>query len=103
MAVMTQLLATLRAQQLAADTESSPFLDALALDIRVITDEDILADNNYGRLQLGADLRLIGTRRRPGCQDARSCARAVNYSWAQRTPSTPARLISPTRLPSSLL
>ena len=66
MAVMTQLLATLRAQQLAADAESSPFLDALALDIRVITDEDILVDNNYGRLQLGADLRLIGTAQTPG-------------------------------------
>jgi outer membrane protein assembly factor BamA/autotransporter translocation and assembly factor TamB len=66
MAVMTQLLATLRAQQLAADAESSPFLDALALDIRVITDEDILVDNNYGRLQLGADLRLVGTAQTPG-------------------------------------
>jgi autotransporter translocation and assembly factor TamB len=66
MAVMTQLLATLRAQQLAADAESSPFLDALALDVRVITDEDILVDNNYGRLQLGADLRLVGTAQTPG-------------------------------------
>ncbi|HEX2462647.1 MAG TPA: translocation/assembly module TamB domain-containing protein, partial [Vicinamibacterales bacterium] len=53
-------------QQLAADAESSPFLDALALDIRLITDEDILVDNNYGRLQLGADLRLIGTAQTPG-------------------------------------
>jgi outer membrane protein assembly factor BamA len=66
MAVMTQLLATVRAQQLAADAESSPFLDALALDIRLITDEDIFVDNNYGRLQLGADLRLVGTAQTPG-------------------------------------
>ena len=32
----------------------------------MITDEDILVDNNYGRLQLGADLRLIGTAQTPG-------------------------------------
>jgi outer membrane protein assembly factor BamA len=66
MAVVTGLLATLQAQQTTAAAEPSPFLDALALDIRVITDEDILVDNNYARLQLGGDLRIIGTARTPG-------------------------------------
>ena len=66
MAVVTGLLASMRAQQLTANAAPSPFLEALALDIRVITDEDVLVDNNYGRLQLGADLRLIGTAQTPG-------------------------------------
>jgi len=66
MAVVTGLLATLRAQQLTANAEPSPFLEALALDIRLITDEDVLVDNNYGRLQLAADLRVIGTAQTPG-------------------------------------
>ena len=61
LAVVTGLLAASRAQQLAAASEASPLLDALALDVRVVTDEDIFVDNNYGRFQLGADLRLIGT------------------------------------------
>ena len=61
LAVVTGLLAASHAQQLAAATEASPLLDALALDVRVVTDEDIFVDNNYGRFQLGADLRLIGT------------------------------------------
>jgi outer membrane protein assembly factor BamA/autotransporter translocation and assembly factor TamB len=66
MAVVTGLLASLQSQQLSAEAESSPFLDALALDIRVITDEDLLVDNNYARLELGGDLRIIGTARTPG-------------------------------------
>ena len=61
LAVVTGLLAASRAQQLAAAAEASPLLDALALDVRIVTDEDIFVDNNYGRFQLGADLRLIGT------------------------------------------
>ena len=61
MAVVTGLLATLQTRQLAAGGESARGLEALALDVRVITDEDLLVDNNYARVQLGADLRLIGT------------------------------------------
>jgi outer membrane protein assembly complex protein YaeT len=55
----------LRTQRLAAVAESSPALDALALDVRVITDEDVIVDNNYGRFQLGGDLRVIGTAAAP--------------------------------------
>ena len=61
LAVVTGLLASFRTSTLAAATEPSPFLDALALDVRLLTDEDISVDNNYGRFQLGGDLRVIGT------------------------------------------
>ena len=36
-------------------------LDRLMLDIELVTDEDLVVDNNYARLQIGADLRVIGT------------------------------------------
>ena len=35
--------------------------DLVTLDVEVVTDEDVLVDNNYGQLQIGADLRVIGT------------------------------------------
>jgi outer membrane protein assembly factor BamA len=65
MAVVTGLLAGLRTQRLAAAAEPSPVLDALALDVRLLTDEDILVDNNYARAQLGGDLHIIGTASAP--------------------------------------
>ena len=65
MAVVTGLLAGLRTQRIAATTDPSPVLDALALDVRLITDEDIIVDNNYARVQLGGDLRIIGTASAP--------------------------------------
>jgi outer membrane protein insertion porin family len=65
LAVVTGLLTTLRTRRLAAAAEPSPFLDALQLDVRLITDEDIIVNNNYGRFQLGGDLRVIGTAAAP--------------------------------------
>ena len=65
MAVVTGLLAGLRTQRIAAATESSPLLNRLALDVRVLTDEDVIVDNNYARVQLGGDLRVIGTAAAP--------------------------------------
>jgi outer membrane protein assembly factor BamA/autotransporter translocation and assembly factor TamB len=64
LAVVTGLLATLQAAGVAATAvaaEGPTLLDRLALDVRLVTDEDILVDNNYGQFQLGADLRVIGT------------------------------------------
>ena len=61
LAVVTGLLAALRTRSLAAAAEPSPLLDALMLDIRLLTDEDIIVDNNYGEFEVGGDLRLIGT------------------------------------------
>jgi outer membrane protein assembly factor BamA/autotransporter translocation and assembly factor TamB len=65
LAVVTGLLASLRTRRLAAAAEPSPLLDALALDVRLLTDEDIIVDNNYGRFQVGGDLRVIGTASAP--------------------------------------
>ena len=64
-AVVTGLLAGMRAGRSLASAggapASSPLSEALALDVRVLTDEDISVDNNYGRFQVGTDLRIIGT------------------------------------------
>ena len=61
LAVVTGLLANLRAAGVAAAAERPDTLDRLALDFRLVTDEDIVVDNNYGQFELGADLRVIGT------------------------------------------
>lgn len=41
------------------------YLDRLALDVSVSTEEDIVIDNNYGRFEAGANVRLQGTAMRP--------------------------------------
>jgi outer membrane protein assembly factor BamA/autotransporter translocation and assembly factor TamB len=66
LAVVAGLLAGQRAQRLAVGTvDSSPLLEALALDIALLTEEDIIVNNNYGRFQLGGDLQLVGTAAAP--------------------------------------
>ena len=69
LAVVTGILAGMRAQALTTGaggvTEASPIMSALALDVRLITEDDVIVDNNYGRLNLGADLRVIGTAAAP--------------------------------------
>jgi outer membrane protein assembly factor BamA/autotransporter translocation and assembly factor TamB len=61
-AVVNQLLAAVRTQRLAATVPTEPsFADRLRLNVRVLTDSDVTVDNNLARLQLGGDLRLIGT------------------------------------------
>lgn len=44
--------------------EPSP-LDEIDLNVAVSSAEDLLVDNNYGRLALGLDLRLVGTVAQP--------------------------------------
>lgn len=61
LAVVTGVLAGLRAARVTGPVGAPGILDTLALDVRLVTDEEIVVDNNYGRFQLGADLRLIGT------------------------------------------
>ncbi len=63
LAVVTGLLAALRTRRLAGEmgTAEAALTDNLTLDVRVLTDEDILVDNNLGRLQVGTDVRIIGT------------------------------------------
>jgi outer membrane protein assembly factor BamA/autotransporter translocation and assembly factor TamB len=69
LAVVGGLLTALRARRVAATggtaEEQSEFMKQLALDIRLVTDEDIIVDNNYARAQLGGDLNLIGTAAAP--------------------------------------
>jgi outer membrane protein assembly factor BamA/autotransporter translocation and assembly factor TamB len=64
LAVVTGLLANLQAAGVAATaavSEGPSVIDRLALNVRLVTDEDIVVDNNYGRFELGADLLVIGT------------------------------------------
>jgi outer membrane protein assembly factor BamA len=63
LAVVTGVLNALRTRRLAAEAGAAEpsLIDNLVLDVRVLTDEDIVVDNNLGRLQLGTDLRVIGT------------------------------------------
>jgi outer membrane protein assembly complex protein YaeT len=50
----------------AAPAEAEPsFADRIQLGISVVSEEDILIDNNYGRLELGANLKVIGTLGQP--------------------------------------
>jgi outer membrane protein insertion porin family len=47
-------------------TAERPYLDRIRLNLAVTTTEDMLVDNNYGRLEAGADLRVVGTVAEPG-------------------------------------
>lgn len=44
-----------------APVAGSPLLDNLALDLRLVTSDDIIVNNNTARLAAGADLRINGT------------------------------------------
>jgi outer membrane protein assembly factor BamA/autotransporter translocation and assembly factor TamB len=59
--VVAGLLASARARSTTTTDAPSPTLENLALDVRVVTDEDLIVDNNVARLQMGGDLRVIGT------------------------------------------
>ncbi|HXH25439.1 MAG TPA: translocation/assembly module TamB domain-containing protein, partial [Vicinamibacterales bacterium] len=61
-AVVTGLLRAMRAERLAqAVVGEDSLADRLALDVRVVTDSDLVVDNNLARLELGGDVRVIGT------------------------------------------
>jgi outer membrane protein assembly complex protein YaeT len=47
------------------DEESPSLMGSVVLDVRLMTASDILLDNNYGQMAIGADLRLGGTVARP--------------------------------------
>ena len=65
-AVVTQLLSALRTERLAAAAATErTFADRLQLNVRMLTDSDVIVDNNLARLQLGGDLRVIGTAAAP--------------------------------------
>lgn len=49
----------------AASAEPS-YLDGMRLDVSLSTEDDMIFDNNYGRFEAGANVRLQGTVARPG-------------------------------------
>jgi len=49
-----------------APTAGSPYLDRLQLNLVVTTTEDLLVDNNYGRLAASASVHVVGTVAQPG-------------------------------------
>lgn len=60
------LLAALRAQDVAGAASGPSMLETIDLNVRVTSVDDLIVDNNYGQLQLGADVRVVGTPASPG-------------------------------------
>jgi outer membrane protein assembly factor BamA len=66
LSVVTGLLSALRTGRLTTIAGGGDSLARrLALDVRIVTEGDIEVDNNLARLQLGGDLRVIGTAAAP--------------------------------------
>jgi len=63
--VVAALLSSARARNTTSGNIQSPLLEKLALDVRIVTDEDLVVDNNVARVQMGGDLRVIGTAAAP--------------------------------------
>jgi outer membrane protein assembly factor BamA/autotransporter translocation and assembly factor TamB len=63
--VIAGLLASVRARAATTSDVPSPALEGLMLNVRLLTDDDLIVDNNIARLQMGADLRVIGTAAAP--------------------------------------
>ncbi|MGE0864151.1 MAG: translocation/assembly module TamB domain-containing protein [Vicinamibacterales bacterium] len=49
-----------------APVAERPYLDRLRLNLMVTTSDDITVDNNYGRLEAGANVRVVGSAAAPG-------------------------------------
>jgi outer membrane protein assembly complex protein YaeT len=54
-----------RATETASVAGSPAFANRLDLDVALTSREDLIVDNNYGRMDIGLDLRLVGTAERP--------------------------------------
>ncbi|HEU4687877.1 MAG TPA: translocation/assembly module TamB domain-containing protein, partial [Vicinamibacterales bacterium] len=65
LALVTGLLNNLQRAGTTTGSPPSPFLQSLALDVRVITGEDLIIDNNVADALLGADLRIINVASAP--------------------------------------
>lgn len=108
LAVVGGLLTALRARGVAATGAGAPdqsaLLEQLALDIRVLTDEDLVVDNNYARAQLAADVNVIGTAAAPALsgravlrEDGQLFVGRNVYTISPDTPST-IDFVSPTTI-----
>ena len=60
------LLTGLTGSDVVTTSTGSSFLTNLRLDVAVASTEAVRIDNNYGRLNIAADLRVTGTAERPG-------------------------------------
>ncbi|MBI1874134.1 MAG: translocation/assembly module TamB domain-containing protein, partial [Acidobacteria bacterium] len=60
LSLLTQLLGTARLRS-TQPSDTSRLADRVGLDVRVVTDADLQVDNNYGRFDLGGDLRAAGS------------------------------------------
>jgi len=65
LALVTGLLTNLQRTGTTTGAPPSPFLQSLALDVRVVTEEDLVIANNVAKAQLGADLRVINVASAP--------------------------------------
>jgi len=65
LALVTGLLNNLQRSGTTTGAPPSPLLQSLTLDVRVITDEDLIIDNNVAKAQLAADLRVINVASAP--------------------------------------
>jgi outer membrane protein assembly factor BamA/autotransporter translocation and assembly factor TamB len=59
------LLQTLRASSAFGQPAMRSALDDVRVDVRVVTGDDLVVDNNYARLAASANLRLVGTAAQP--------------------------------------
>ena len=59
------LLQALRASSGLVQPGSTSALEHVRLDVRIVTQDDLLVDNNYAQLAATADLRLVGTLAHP--------------------------------------
>ena len=62
----SQLLSLSSTNGIARTAPPAEWLSRLRLDIAVATASDLRIDNNYGRLDIGAAVRLVGTAANPG-------------------------------------
>ena len=62
----SQLLSLASTSGIARAAPSDDWVSRLRLDVAVATTEDVRIDNNYGRLDIGAALRIVGTPVNPG-------------------------------------
>ena len=59
------LLQALRSSSGFVQSGTPSALDNVRLDVRIVTQDDLLVDNNYAQLAATADLRLVGTLAQP--------------------------------------
>ncbi len=59
------LVGAAQRRQVAAGRPEATWLDRLSLNVAISSAEDLIVDNNYGRLDLALDVRLVGSAGRP--------------------------------------